>query len=182
MALPLVGIGGRLKRAGLDVHAVEGWRDSSGPGPFTPGGTVFHHTASARTGGNVPSLGLVVQGTSEVSGPLCNILIGRNGRVILVAAGRSNHAGFGGPLRGIPKDSANMHTIGVEVENDGRGEPWTRELLRAVDTTFTVLLDFVGQGPGRHFGHKEWAPDRKIDPAGVGMDADRRRVREMLGS
>jgi N-acetyl-anhydromuramyl-L-alanine amidase AmpD len=127
-------------------------------------------------------LGLVVQGTSEVAGPLCNILIGRNGRVILIAAGRSNHAGLGGPLRGIPKDSANMHTIGVEVENDGIGEAWTRELLRAVDTTFTVLLDFVGQGPVRHFGHKEWAPHRKIDPAGVGMDADRRRVREMLGS
>lgn len=181
MALPLIGIGGRLRRAGLQVRAVEGWRGRGSSGSFTPSGTVFHHTASAR-GSNAPSLGLVVRGTSEVSGPLCNLLIGRDGTVFLIAAGRANHAGEGGPFLNIPEDSANMHTVGVEIENDGRGEEWTRELLRAADTSFAVLLDFVGGNPRRHMGHKEWAPGRKPDPAGVDMDRDRDRVRELMQS
>jgi hypothetical protein len=182
MALPLVGIGRQLRKAGLRVRAVDGWRDRGRPDTFTPSGTVFHHTASSRTSGNAPSLGFVLRGTAEVPGPLCNLLIGRDGTVFLVAAGRANHAGFGGPLRGVPKDSANMHTIGVEVENDGEGEPWEPDLLRAADTTFAVLLDFVGGGVGRHMGHKEWAPDRKIDPGGISMDHDRDRVREIMRS
>jgi peptidoglycan hydrolase-like protein with peptidoglycan-binding domain len=32
----------------------------------------------------------------------------------------------------------------------------------------------------RVFGHKEWAPGRKIDPAGIDMDAFRNEVRKAL--
>lgn len=179
MALPLVGLGKRLKRAGLEVRTVEGWR-GRGYSDFDPRGTTFHHTASSKHGGNAPSLGIVTHGRAGIPGPLCNILVGRRGTVFLVAAGKANHAGLGGPLRGIPRDSANKYAIGVEVENDGVGEPWDRELIRVCDTVFAVCLDFCNEKAGRHFGHKEYAPDRKIDPARLDMDDDRRRVRNRL--
>jgi hypothetical protein len=180
MALPLVGLGKKLRKVGLDVRAVDGWQGRGRPYTFDPEGTAFHHTASSKTSGNAPSLGIVVNGRADIPGPLCNLLIGRNGTVFLIAAGYANHAGYGGPLRGIPKDSGNKFLIGVEVENNGIGENWSRELIRACDLTFAVCLEFVHRRPGRHMGHKEWAPDRKIDPAGVDMRKDRDRVRAIL--
>ncbi|MGH2663696.1 MAG: N-acetylmuramoyl-L-alanine amidase [Actinomycetota bacterium] len=179
MAGPLVGLGRRFKRAGLDVVAVDGWRER-GYDDFDPRGTVFHHTASNRHSGPAPSLGIVTHGRAGIPGPLCNILIARNGKIFLVAGGKANHAGLGGPLRGIPRDSANRYTVGFEVENDGVGERWSRELIRACDLAFAITLEFVKERAGRHFGHKEWAPDRKIDPARLDMDDDRRRVRRLL--
>jgi hypothetical protein len=64
------------------------------------------------------------------------------------------------------------------VENDGVGEKWSRELIQVCDTVFAVCLEYCGERAGRHFGHKEWAPDRKIDPARLDMAKDRARVRE----
>jgi hypothetical protein len=175
--LPLVGLGNQLRKAGLKVKKVKGWETRGRAHPFTPRRTGFHHTASGRKSGNAPCLGLVTRGTSKVPGPLCNILMGRDGTVYLIAAGYSNHFGLGGPTRGIPKDSGNRYVVGFEVENDGIGEPWSRELIEACDTAFAVTLRFVKRPRARHhLGHKEWAPDRKIDPRGIDMNRDRKRV------
>jgi hypothetical protein len=180
MAQPLVGLGRRLRKAGLRVRKVPGWETRGRPATFTPRRTMFHHTASGRNSGNAPCLGLVTRGTNLVPGPLCNILIGRDGTVFLIAAGYANHAGLGGPHRGIPKDSANRYVVGFEVENDGRGEPWTKKQLEACDKAFAVTLKFLRRARSRnHFGHKEWT-SRKIDPAGIDMKRDRRRVTQML--
>lgn len=176
--LPLVGLGMRLKRAGLKVKKCEGW-ETRGSSDFAPRATMFHHTASNPQSGDTPCLGLVMRGTSAVSGPLCNVLIGRSGVVVLVAAGRANHAGLGGPLRGIPKDSANKYSVGFEVEHTV-GEPWTKKQLEACDKAFAVTLRFLGRRARRHMGHKEWAPTRKIDPSGIDMARDRRRVATAL--
>jgi hypothetical protein len=179
MAASLVGIGKKLKRAGLKVKAVDGWRTRSRGYTFTPMRVMFHHTASSRRGGNAPSLGICTRGRSDLPGPLCHLMIGRDGTVYLVAAGYANHAGYGGPERGIPKDSGNRYAVGIEVENDGVGEPWSRELLRACDITFAVLLEHLDEGAGALLGHKEYT-SRKIDPHPIDMDKDRDRVRELL--
>lgn len=178
--LPLVGLGIKLKRAGLKVRKVQGWETRGHNRLFTPKGTCFHHTASNRNSGNAPCLGLVIRGTTAVSGPLCNILIGRDGTIYLVAAGYAAHAGLGGPNRGVPKDSGNRYLVGFEVENDGRGEPWSRELIQACDEAFAVTLKFLRRRARRHQGHKEYAPLRKIDPANIDMKRDRRRVARLL--
>jgi hypothetical protein len=178
--LPLVGLGNALRKAGLKVKKVRGWETRGRDHPFTPRGTCFHHTASARNSGNAPCLGLVTRGTSVVPGPLCNILIGRDGTVYLVAAGYANHAGLGGPNRGVPKDSGNRYLVGFEVENDGRGEPWPARQLRAVDLACAVTLKFLKRRARRHQAHKEYAPDRKIDPTGIDMNRDRKRVGRLL--
>jgi hypothetical protein len=70
--------------------------------------------------------------------------------------------------------------VGFEVENDGRGEPWTRKQLEACDKAFAVTLKFLKQRARRHQGHKEYAAGRKIDPAGIDMVRDRRRVARLL--
>lgn len=178
--LPLVGLGIQLKRAGLKVKKVHGWERRGRNATFTPRWTCFHHTASNRNSGKAPCLGLVIRGTSKIPGPLCNILIGRDGTIFLVAAGYANHAGLGGPNRGVPKNSGNRYLVGFEVENDGRGEPWSRELIQACDEAFAVTLKFLKRRARGHQGHKEYAPDRKIDPAGIDMGRDRRRVGRIL--
>lgn len=177
--LPLVGLGIKLKRAGLKVRKIQGWERRGRPHTYTPKATMFHHTASNRNSGNAPCLGLVVRGTSAVPGPLCNLLVGRDGTIFLVAAGYSNSAGLGGPLRGVPKNSGNRYTVAFEAENDGRGEPWPREQLQALDEAFAVTLKFLRRRARRHMGHKEYT-SRKIDPAGIDMKRDRRRVARLL--
>ena len=154
-----------FRKSGLKVLEVEGWKKRGRPGTFEPRGVVFHHTASGRKGGSAPSLGTVLNGRPGINGPLCNVLIGRDRTVRVIAAGRANHAGEGGPFRNIPKDSGNSFLIGVEVENDGVGEKWSPELLQTCDAVFAALLLGLRRQPDWLIGHREWAPGRKIDPA-----------------
>lgn len=180
---PLTWMASAFRKNGLQVRAVKGWRTRGRPFDFAPRGVIFHHTASNANGGNAPALGICVSGKSDVPGPLCNVLVGRDGTVILIAAGRANHAGLGGPLRGIPQDSANSFLAGVEVENNGLspeqpqgpGEAWSRDLRDTCDLVFATLLVGLGRRSSWLFGHKEWT-DRKIDPARIDLDNTRSRV------
>lgn len=182
---PLTWMGTAFRKNGLKVKGVRGWRTRGLSENFAPRGVVFHHTASNPAGGDAPALRLCVNGTSEVPGPLCNVMIGRDGTVYLVAAGRANHAGYGGPWRTIPKDSANSYLAGVEVENNGVGEPWSKELLEVCDTVFATLVVGFRRKASWVCGHKEWAPTRKIDPGEIEMRDYRKRVgrkiRELRG-
>lgn len=137
---------------------------------------VFHHTASNKSGGSAPALGICRDGRPGIPGPLCNVLIGRDGTVHVMAAGRANHAGRGGPFRNIPRDSGNAFLVGVEVENDGIGEKWSAELLQTADVVFATLLLGLRRRSSWLIGHKEWAPTRKIDPARLDMAHIRKRV------
>lgn len=166
-----------FRKNGLQVREVQGWRTRGVPGTFAPRGVIFHHTASNRKGGSAPSLGICRDGRAGIPGPLCQVLVGRDGTVHLIAAGRANHAGAGGPFRNIPKDSGNAFLVGVEVENDGVGEKWSSDLLQTCDVVFATLLLGLRRRPIWLTGHKEWAPNRKIDPARLDMDKIRDRVR-----
>lgn len=182
---PLAWMAAALRESGLVVKEVKGWRTRGRPMGFDPRGVVFHHTASNRNSGPRPALGTVLNGRRLADGrflpgPLCNILVGRDNVMYLVAAGRSNHAGLGGPWRNIPVDSGNKYMIGVEVENDGIGEPFQKELLRACEVAFATLLVRLGRGVKFLAGHKEWAPHRKSDPARIDMDKYRQRVAQEI--
>jgi hypothetical protein len=178
--LPLAWMKDALRKRGLKVKAVAGWASRGRPFSFSPRAVVFHHTASNRGSGPAPSLGVCVNGRADLPGPLCHLMIGRDGTVFLVAAGRANHAGFGGPFRNVPKDSMNSFAVGVEVENDGVGEKWSKELLDVCEKVFAALLVGLKRTPSWLIGHKEWAPGRKIDPGKLEMGDVRRRVRGAL--
>jgi LysM repeat protein len=183
---PLTWMAAAFRKNGLRVKGVKGWKTAGRPYSFAPKGVMFHHTASNSRSGAAPALGICVKGRMLpdgrfLPGPLCNVLIGRDGTVYLLAAGRANHAGYGGPWREIPKDSGNAYTIGVEVENDGTGEAWSGDLLETCEIVFATLLIGLKHTEAWICGHKEWASARgKIDPGGIDMDGYRRRVRRRI--
>lgn len=164
-----------MRQHGLTVRLVEGWRSRGRGGTFNPRGVVAHHTASNKASGPSPALGIVTHGRSDLPGPLAQFHLGRNAVVSVVAAGRANHAGEGGPHKGIPKDSGNAYLIGIEAENNGIGETWPDDVRRAYAALCAVLLRRMRRSAYMTIGHKEWT-SRKIDPFGINMDNFRDRV------
>lgn len=161
-----------LRNAGLEVETRPGWEKRG----FEMGdvrGVLCHHTAGPATG-NAPSLGTVENGrpADGIPGPLSQFLLARDGTWIVIASGGANHAGRGGPAFGgaVGRDNGNFHLLGVEAENTGRGEPWSEVQLRSYIRGVAAILKDAGLSADRALGHKEWAPTRKIDPAGIDMD------------
>lgn len=154
-----LGIADRLRAAGLHVVEVDGWRDR-GSATFTPQGSVDHHTAGGATG-DVPSLGICINGRADLPGPLCNVLVARSNACYVVAAGRANHAGAGG-WRGL---AGNSRVWGVERENVGTpAEPWRPDQTATAAKVHAALVRGAATpDPALVCEHKEWAPARKID-------------------
>lgn len=168
-----LGIANRLRAAGLNVVEVAGWQ-TRGSDSFNPRGSVDHHTAGPRTG-NAPSLGVVVNGRSDLPGPLCNVLVGRDNTCYVVAAGRANHAGSGG-WKGLVGNSS---VFGVERENVGTGaEPWRPDQTETAARVHAALISAHGANASLVCEHKEWAPTRKIDAFGV----DGNQMRAMVNA
>ena len=157
----------QLEAAGLTVVREWGW-DLRGSASFNPQGVVCHHTASAP-GNNAPSLGICINGRPDLPGPLCQLLIARDGTCHVIASGTANHAGAGG-WRGL---TGNTSVFGIEVENNGLGEPWTGHLLDVFARACAALLRGMGDTDADNVClHREWAPTRKPDPAGPGFPQD----------
>ena len=166
-----------LRAHGLTVHETPGWQNR-GSSTLNPSGVVCHHTASAA-GSDHPALGTVINGRPDLNGPLCNVLLARNGDCYIIAAGTANHAGTGG-WRGL---SGNSSVLGIEAENNGVGEPWPAHQIDAYVRLCAAMCDGGGFTPDTVCYHREWAPTRKPDPAGPGIpsgDEWRRRVAEAL--
>jgi len=165
-----------LRSWGLKVVPVSGWKTrSANSTTFTPQAVLCHHTAGAATG-NAPSLRYI---TDNV---LSQFVLGRDGTVHIVSGNRCNHAGVGGPLRGIPKDAGNRYTWGIEAENTGRGEPWPAVQLEAYYKLAAALCDMHRVDQEAVFAHKEWAPTRKTDPNGITMSSFRAEVAKRLSA
>ena len=146
----------RLRHYGLKVVEIDGWR-TRGNTAFSPRGSVDHHTAGPRRG-NAPSLGICINGRSDLPGPLCHVLVARDLTCYLIAAGRANHAGPGG-WKGL---TGNSSVFGVERENVGTSaEPWTTAQTKHAATVHKALMG--GRSASLVCRHAEWAPSRKID-------------------
>jgi hypothetical protein len=161
-----------LRAAGLTVVEVPGWR-TRGHGELVRVDTIVcHHTAtSAKAAGNYPSLAIVRDGRSDLPGPLCNLGLGRDGTVYVVAASLAYHAGT---VR--QTTYGNAYSIGIEAEHDGIS-PWPPALLAAYARLCAVLAEHYQLPTSRVLGHKEvCAPvGRKTDP-NTDMDAFRAAV------
>ncbi len=169
-------IADQARKWGLTVVEVDGWQER-GSASFSPAGVVCHHTAGPATG-DMPSLRLLINGRSDVPGPLCNVGLARSGTVFVVAAGRANHAGKGS-WNGLVGNSSVM---GIEAENTGRGETWPELQLRAYQRLVAALASGMGRGPELICAHREWAPGRKPDPAGIEMGPLREEAARLLGA
>lgn len=126
-------------------------------------GCMKHHTAtSAAAGGDYPSLNVIMNGHSTLSGPLAQIGMGRSGTLYLITTGLAHHAGVG-EWAGIT--NGNAHFLGIEAENDGSGD-WTAEQRDCYPRLVASILLEVGRGPEWAPRHAEYAPTRKTDTAG----------------
>lgn len=162
---------GWLAAAGLHVTTWPGWatRARSSGGYDSILGIGVHHTASA-TGGRTIDVCRYAWDTAP-SRPVGAIVLGRDGDVVVGAAGATNTQGQGGPYttsKGtIPLDSGNRHMVSIEACNDGVGEPWPRAQQDAYVLLCSTLCRHLDLDPLRDvIAHFQWAPGRKIDPAG----------------
>ncbi len=163
------------RRAGLDVVEVSGWQQR-GAEMGNVGAVLAHHTATGRNWSDSAVDALLRDGRPGIPGPLSQVGLDRKGRVRIIAAGTANHAGRGS-WHGV---SGNSRAVGVEAYNDGTGETWPAVQLDAWDALNAVLLDLLDLPVSRLCGHREWAPTRKTDPAGIDLTAMRARAASLL--
>jgi peptidoglycan hydrolase-like protein with peptidoglycan-binding domain len=167
MAFSLTWLAQVLLDAGLKVAEQPNWKNR-GRGEMGPvKGVICHHTAGPLTG-NMPSLGVVTNGRSDLPGPLAQLCLGRDGTYFVVAAGRCNHAGEGS-WQGITTGNTNF--IGIEAENTGflegpKADPWPAIQLDAYRRGVAAILKKIRANAIMCCGHKEYAlpPGRKNDP------------------
>lgn len=157
-----------LRNAGLTVVEVDGWKTRGRPastGGFNPKGVLCHHTATGPSSKNDSVVKLLVNGRSDLPGPLCQFGLGRDGTVYLVASGRANHAGKAKQSTPMPAGDGNDLYYGIEAFNNGVGEKWSEKQMTAYALLCAVLcVKFTKNGYGTVRGHKETSVTGKIDP------------------
>lgn len=158
-----------VRAAGLDVQEEPGWesraRGSGGYNPGLPNHVMIHHTASGPSSDGQPDVSYCCYGSENR--PVANLYLARAGKVWIMAAGATNTNGQGGdPCGTIANDSMNSSAIGIEAGNNGTGEPWPTAQQDAYITLCAALCTSYAIPVGRVHSHAEWAPGRKIDPAG----------------
>ena len=97
-----------LRAARLEVVEHDGWK-LRGSELLRVEGIVCHHTASSPKAPDDAVCRLLINGRSDLRGPLCQLGLDRHGRYHLIAAGRGNHNGRG---------EWGNQSIGIEAFND----------------------------------------------------------------
>lgn len=159
-----------LKAAGLDVYEMPGWEQEETRPGFEPEGVVCHHTATGPNWLDGHVALLLKRGRSDLTGPLSQFGLERDGTWVCIAAGRCNHNGFG---------QWGNDSIGIEAYNNGKGEPWPKTQTSSYITGVAAICKYMKWGISQVRGHKETDPDRKIDPT-FNMDAFRVGVSAQL--
>ncbi len=177
MTFQLTWLPGVLRNAGLKVAEVPGWADRGHGDMGSVAGVVCHHTGTAGAlDKNMPTLDVLIKGRSDLSGPLSQLGLGRDGTYYVVAAGRCYHAGAG-QWKGV---SGNSRFIGIEGENGGsRTDAWPPEQMDAYRRGAAAILKQIGADVSMCCGHREYAPQRKDDPL-FDMDEFRTDVQSIL--
>ena len=170
-----------LKAEGVPFIEHPGWttrgRDQATGNPFGEVyGILNHHTAGRD------SLALIATtGRPGLPPPLAHALLRKDGVVVLIAAGRANHAGLvaDNVMRAIiaeqplPKADksrtvdGNDRLYGLEVENLGNGEDvYTRAQYDSWVRFDAALCRLHGWNERSAAGHLETSVEGKVDPAG----------------
>src|SRR4051812_15464697 len=154
------------RATGYRVVEVGGWRTRGHGGMRLVEGVVGHHTATAASApGDYPSLGIVTNGRSDLAGPLCNLGLGRDGTIYVVAAGVGWHAGASA---WAGYTDLNDEFLGIEAESPGHGE-WTAAQRDCYPKLVGSLLKYMSRTASRYAGHKDVClpKGRKPDPVGI---------------
>lgn len=159
---------------------------ATGFDPFHPdhGGILNHHTGR----GSFDALLRYMAETSRIA-PLCHWSTSRprNGtvRIVIVAAGRANHAGRGGAGKEgtwwVPTDHGNTYLIGGEHQNDGT-QPWPGQQNEAIHIGSAAILAHLSHDETRAIDHKNYAPHRKVDRHSVRLAREQAAIARHLAT
>lgn len=150
----------------VDVVADAGW-ENRGAELVACQGVVVHHTASNPGSDPAGDVNYIWHSSSNDLVPEYSSYISRSGTVYIGATGKTNNAGKGGPTSWAPLDSANGYGLSVVMANNGVGEPYPIVQQDAAVAVVAAMCDFGNIPIGNVVAHREWAPTRKIDPAGT---------------
>ena len=167
-----------LQAAGLQVDTYPGWetRGSESWGPLR--GLICHATASSQNSTDAGDMRVLwVTGSVTAPAPISQLFLSRSGTWTVGATGRCNHVltGDKGPHRGY----GNSYLIGVEAQNDNRGEPWSPHMLDSYIRGVAAICGHMGWPASVVAAHREHQTG-KSDPYGVDMDAFRADVQAIL--
>jgi hypothetical protein len=154
------------RSTGYRVVEVGGWRTRGHGAMRLVEGVVGHHTATSDSApGDYPSLNIVTNGRSDLAGPLCNLGLGRDGTIYVVAAGCAWHAGASA---WAGYTDLNDEFLGIEAESAGTGK-WSAAQLDCYPKLVGALLKYMNRGTDRYAGHKDVCVPhgRKPDPVGI---------------
>jgi N-acetylmuramoyl-L-alanine amidase len=161
MVTPVAGIrprsGGRRAASGLvEIHQHRSVNCGPRRNGLVPTHVVIHFTAMDTAEAAIDRL---CDPAVEVS---AHYVICKSGRVTqLVSEGlRAWHAGAGEwqGLRDI-----NSRSIGIELDNDGRG-PFAEPLMQSLEAMLSRVIAAWSIPPHNVIGHSDMAPGRKFDP------------------
>lgn len=158
-----------VRGLGITVQEEPGWqsrsRSSGGYNSGLPNHVMAHHTASNPSSDGQSDVNYMCYGSDNR--PVANLYLSRTGKVWIMAAGATNTNGSGSdPCGATANDSMNSAAIGIEAANNGTGETWPTVQQDVYVKLVNGLCDHYGIPVGRVHSHFEWAPTRKIDPAG----------------
>lgn len=172
-----------LRAEGCNVVEEDGWKSRGRPssaGGFDPYGVLHHHTGTKASASNPhPTLGLIINGRSDLPGPLAQALIGYDGTVHLVAAGRANHAGPCNGYGPFYDGDGNSQLIGWEIDYDGT-QPISDAQLEAATRASAAVLKRLERTEHYAAIHQETSSSGKWDTGGVSGDEWRSRIRDQL--
>lgn len=159
-----------LADAGCRVVEHPGWQ-GRGRDLDTVKGLVWHHTASSPKSSDATVEQLLTVGRPDLTGPLCQLGLRRDGTFVVITDGRANHNGYG---------QWGNDSIGIEAYNNGIGEPWPAVQLDAWVRGSAAILRHLSLDATVMLGHRETDPKRKIDPTGIDMNNARQLVAALI--
>ncbi|GAA2821968.1 peptidoglycan recognition protein family protein [Kribbella solani] len=172
-----------LRSAGVQVVEEGNWQGRGVSGSFNPFGVLWHHTAARSSPSNpAPALNIVINGRSDLQGPLAHALVDYNGVFHIVSANRCNHAGAARASGPIPAGDGNTMLIGWEIDYDGVNQQMTAAQYDASLRATAAVLTQLGRDSSYARGHRETSTTGKIDPSFIDLDAMRSDVAALMAN
>ena len=180
-------------RAGVNFEVESDWLKVDPYGKkFQPVGVVWHHTGCPTfSKGNMPSLNYCKNpGIYAGQARACHLVVGRNGKIQIIAGRGAYHAGTGGPMtvnkKKIPEDLGNYYLIGIEFEAHSSTKINKRNIstpktglnpaqITAASKWSAELFDMLGWPTESAIRHSDWAPGRKTD-VGISLEVIRSHI------
>ena len=166
-----------LKKAGLKVVVIDGWRTRGRPastGEFKPVGSLNHHTGARDELGDAAddlayAKWLFLTGRKDLPPPLCQLSLSLEGVVYVGASGRANHAGKAKSSGSVAAGDGNALYVGTEWMLSGT-QPIPKGMYDAGVKLNAVILDVLGSSEQAASCHYQTSTTGKWDigdPNGV---------------